>query len=283
MTAQRVTDRQVMPDQRAARRARRRLAAIAGLVLLLGLLPAGTGLAAASVRPAASRRALCGTQRSSPAEIEHVVVVMLENQSYRDVIGSAYAPFQNRLARQCGVATAMFAATHYSADDYLAVSAGQYPPASTSGCNTVGPCATTADNLYHQLGRSGLTWRGYLERMRSPCQATAAGATGTSSAITRLSSIPTSGGMPAPPTTCPCHRWRSGPGPSGWPWRIRRCPRLAGCPLIALMTARARGPGQRRNWRPTSGFAPFRRRGRVAFLSRGQHACAGDLRRGQRR
>jgi hypothetical protein len=175
MTAQRVTDRQVMPDQRAARRARRRLAAIAGLVLLLGLLPAGTGLAAASVRPAASRRALCGTQRSSPAEIEHV---MLENQSYRDVIGSPYAPFQNRLARQCGVATAMFAATHNSAADYLAVSAGQYPPASTSGCNTVGPCATTADNLYHQLGRSGLTWRGYLERMRSPCQGHSGGGYG---------------------------------------------------------------------------------------------------------
>ena len=111
---------------------------------------------------------LCGNPGQSPP-IKHVVLVVMENHSYRQVIGSGNAPYETKLARECGSATAAFAATHWSAADYLAISAGQYPPASPAGCDDIRACADPSDNLYNQLASARLTWGGYMEAMSSPC------------------------------------------------------------------------------------------------------------------
>ena len=93
---------------------------------------------------------------------------MLENRTYDQVVGSSAAPFQTRLARECGSATEAFAATHGSAANYLAVSAGQHPSSSLRGCAYTA-CVSREDNIYQQLDRSGLTWKAYEESMPWAC------------------------------------------------------------------------------------------------------------------
>lgn len=120
--------------------------------------------------------ALCGNQTLSvPPSIDHVVVVFLENLSYRSVVGSTNAPYQTALASRCGNATAKFGATHTSAANYLATSAGEYPAGSAPGCGSVGGCRDGSDNVYQQLDRAGKSWRSYQESMPAPCTTSSGG------------------------------------------------------------------------------------------------------------
>lgn len=120
---------------------------------------------AASTQPLA----LCGNQNTAATPIKHVIVVMLENRSYKTVVGSSNAPYQTSLTSQCGVGTAMFGATHTSAANYLALSAGEFPATSPAGCGRVSSCTDASANLYSQLDAAGLNWKGYVESMPSAC------------------------------------------------------------------------------------------------------------------
>src|SRR5579862_4430350 len=106
------------------------LPAVAAVTTQLAL--AGTGVTASHQHTAAGPRAwqtssVCGNQGPAPA-VQHVIIVMLENESYDQVIGqTSTAPYENWAAQNCGVGSEMFAVTHSSAADYLAVSSGQYP------------------------------------------------------------------------------------------------------------------------------------------------------------
>ena len=120
-------------------------------------------------RAAASLASPCG--QALPASrpvIRHVIIVMLENRTYRQVVGGRAAPQETRLARECGDATEAFGATHDSASNYLAVSGGQYPPTSLHGCD-YDACASGEDSIYQQLAAAGLTWEAYEESMPSAC------------------------------------------------------------------------------------------------------------------
>jgi phosphatidylinositol-3-phosphatase len=48
----------------------------------------------------------------------------MENKAYGDVIGSPSAPYENRLADSCGLATNYFAVTHPSLPNYIAATSG---------------------------------------------------------------------------------------------------------------------------------------------------------------
>ena len=123
-------------------------------------------LAAAGAGPAQGRP-LCGSTTATAAP-RHVLIVMLENHSYRQVIGKSAAPFENSLAKSCGVATSMWGATHSSAANYLAVSAGQYPSASVHGCDYAA-CASSETTIYQQLDSAGRAWKAYEEAMPTAC------------------------------------------------------------------------------------------------------------------
>jgi acid phosphatase len=146
--------------------------AVAAVTLQLAV--AGTGVPASHPHTTAGPRAwqpssVCGNPGPAPA-VQHVIVVMLENDSYDQVIGQpGIAPYQNWVAQNCGQGSEMFATTHSSAADYLAVSSGEYPAKAPSGCASVHECADHDDNLYSQLTAAGLTWGGFEESMPSPC------------------------------------------------------------------------------------------------------------------
>jgi phospholipase C len=131
-------------------------------VLATAMSPAwfATGLASARSDP-------CGVSGTPPA-IQHVIIVMLENHSYNQVVGNSAAPYENELATDCGNATQSYGATHSSAANYLAISAGQYPADSPKGCGYAA-CANSEPNIYQQLDTAGLTWKAYEESMPSAC------------------------------------------------------------------------------------------------------------------
>jgi phospholipase C len=132
-----------------------------------------TAVTTVSCSAPAGQGPLCGQAPAAQPVIRHVVVVMLENRSYRQVVGNPAAGYESRLASECGNATEMFGATHGSAPNYLAVSAGQYPQSSLHGC-AYAACASNEDNIYQQLDDAGLTWKAYEESMPSPCDKTSA-------------------------------------------------------------------------------------------------------------
>jgi hypothetical protein len=132
------------------------------------VLPAGVAVASQSVRSLT----LCGTVTATAAP-RHVIIVMLENRGYKQVIGNSAAPFENSLASSCGVATSMWGATHWSASNYLAVRAGEYPATSVHGCDYPA-CADASTSIYQQLDSAGRTWKAYEESMPSACDKSSA-------------------------------------------------------------------------------------------------------------
>jgi len=152
-----------------AHRTARVLWPVVGALCLGTTMPLVPGPASAST--SASMLALCGNPGSPPVGVRHVLVVVLENQTYGSVVGPhSKAPYQSgTLAKQCGLAAEMFGVTHTSAANYLAMSAGTYPPKTVNGCATVAACSSSSANLYQQLETSGAGWKSYQESMPSSC------------------------------------------------------------------------------------------------------------------
>ena len=56
----------------------------------------------------------CGATSTPPVTYQQVVWIVMENKTYSQIIGSSNAPYINRLADQCGLATSFYAETHPS-------------------------------------------------------------------------------------------------------------------------------------------------------------------------
>ena len=97
----------------------------------------------------------------------------MENKGYSSVIGSGNAPFENSLAKQCGLATDNNGVAHPSLPNYLAATGG-----STFGVtDDASPSAhqLNINSIFGQLEQAGLTWRSYEESMPRNCDTTASG------------------------------------------------------------------------------------------------------------
>src|SRR5216684_2436830 len=64
------------------------------------------------------------TLESQIPPYQHIVEIMMENQSYGTIIGNPLAPNLNALADQYGLATSYFGVTHPSEPNYMAAVAG---------------------------------------------------------------------------------------------------------------------------------------------------------------
>ena len=93
------------------------------------------------------------------------MLIVEENRSESDVIGSSDAPYINGLANQYGLATASYGQSHPSLPNYLALLSG-----STQGVTDDGTQYSFAGpTLVDQLAQQGITWRAYMEGMPSAC------------------------------------------------------------------------------------------------------------------
>jgi hypothetical protein len=96
----------------------------------------------------------------SVARPDHVVMVIEENHSYSQIIGSQSAPYINSLAKQGALFTQSFATSHPSQPNYLELFSGSDQGVTTDDVPT--QVFTTA-NLGAELLQDNLTFGGYSE------------------------------------------------------------------------------------------------------------------------
>jgi phospholipase C len=81
------------------------------------------------------------------------------------VIGSHDAPYINALARRYGLATQMYAISHPSLPNYLALTGGS-AQGITSDCTD---CSVAGSGIAGQLDAHGTSWKAYMEDLPHPC------------------------------------------------------------------------------------------------------------------
>ena len=97
--------------------------------------------------------------------LEHVVLIILENRSYSEVIGSSSMPELNALAQQNVLLTQYHAVAHPSLPNYIALIGG-----STYGIHSdCTDCFINQVSLPDLIEQSGHTWKTYQEDLPKPC------------------------------------------------------------------------------------------------------------------
>jgi hypothetical protein len=111
---------------------------------------------------------------------QHIVEIMMENQSYGTIIGNSLAPQINALANQYGLATNYYGVTHPSEPNYMASVAGSYfgvqddnqfyctPALAASDPQCAGTTVdhtVNAPSIADQLTAADKTWKGYFQNL----------------------------------------------------------------------------------------------------------------------
>ncbi len=95
----------------------------------------------------------------------HIAIIMMENEEYGSIIGSRQTPFINALARRYALAEGMYATSHPSLPNYLALTGGS-TFGITSDCTD---CTVHASGLANQLAAAHVSWKAYMEDLPHPC------------------------------------------------------------------------------------------------------------------
>jgi hypothetical protein len=176
----------------------RRTWTVRGLTVLLALGIGGSLAPAQATLGAAAPAAPAAAALARPArpayvpKIRHVFVINIENKGYTETWGpGSAAPYLARHLRNQGVLlNSYYGTAHNSLPNYLAQISGQAPNPSTqldcqtySAWTSAGPdqapgqavgsgCVypSSVRTLPRQLTGVGLSWRGYMQQMRRPCQ-----------------------------------------------------------------------------------------------------------------
>ena len=97
---------------------------------------------------------------------DHVVICILENHSYQQIIGSNYTPYINTLVFQSANLQEYYALTHPSQPNYLMLFSGSNQGETTDNLPAGTPWTTT--NLGGSLLNSGNTFKAYSEGLPTP-------------------------------------------------------------------------------------------------------------------
>ncbi|GAA2152408.1 alkaline phosphatase family protein [Kitasatospora kazusensis] len=128
----------------------------------LTALASALGLTAGSLALWAATGTAAHADSALPAP-DHVVVVVMENHAYSQVIGNSGAPYLNSLASGGASLTASYGITHPSQPNYYALFSGSTQGVTDDSC--VDPGALQAPNLASELLDAGQTWASYNESL----------------------------------------------------------------------------------------------------------------------
>jgi len=132
------------------------------------------GMAASSgvVLPAGGASATvsgpCGAMAASSTHYRHVIWVWMENHSYPTIVGNKQAPYENRLAKQCGLATNYHNISHPSLPNYVGATSGlsvKQVQKFSSDCSPSAACSTSVPSIFSQAP----SWRAYEDSMPGRC------------------------------------------------------------------------------------------------------------------
>lgn len=98
-------------------------------------------------------------------KFEHIVLIVMENRSYEEIVGNKNAPYVNTLIEKNGLATNYYAITHPSLPNYIALLGGS-TFGITKNCTH---CFIKKTNLIDQLETAHVSWKAYFESLPSPC------------------------------------------------------------------------------------------------------------------
>ncbi len=115
---------------------------------------------------------LCGFKDAPPQTYQHVIWILQENQSAKEVVGSRDARYVNEtLLAECGLATNFHNVSHPSLPNYLALTSGTVTgDARHSNCQPA-RCPQPQVSLFEQVQASGREWRQFAQSMDAPCSA----------------------------------------------------------------------------------------------------------------
>ncbi|MEU3493566.1 alkaline phosphatase family protein [Kitasatospora cineracea] len=148
-----------------SRRTKRRLTA-AGSAVALAATSFGLWAAAGSTAQAAAL--------PTP---DHVIVVVMENHAYSQVIGSSSAPYLNNTIKAGGAnLTQSYGLTHPSEPNYYMLFSGSNQGRTDDSCVSVG--SMSAPNLASELIASGRSWGSYNEGLPSQGSTTCSNSSG---------------------------------------------------------------------------------------------------------
>lgn len=93
--------------------------------------------------------------------VDHIVIVVEENHSYKKIVGNSKAPYMQSLIKQGALFTKAYAVTHPSQPNYLALFSGSTQNVTDDSCK--GPFS--GENLASEMKNAGLTFTGYSENL----------------------------------------------------------------------------------------------------------------------
>ena len=161
--------------------AARRCLAICLAGVVIGGLVLGACSTASPPVPAS-----CTTGPATPetayvsAAAPHIMVLVMENESYDQLIGNSAAPYINSLASSYLRATCSYASAHNSLPNYLEMISGRdYGASGTLNDCTPSSCGPIAGtDIAGQLDAAGISWKAFMGAMPSNCDPSDAGGSG---------------------------------------------------------------------------------------------------------
>jgi phospholipase C len=108
--------------------------------------------------------------------IVHVIIIIMENKGYTEVIGSPDAPYQNELAKKYSSASKYFGVYPDSLPNYISIIAGYPYLTKDKDPGTMTPLKNPT--IVNLLQSKNLTWKGYFEDMPDVCHLKDSGKSG---------------------------------------------------------------------------------------------------------
>jgi len=120
-------------------------------------------------------RSVCGNPGSAPKRYDSVVVFAFENRTWSDV-GTGFGrdmAYLHSLGQRCSYFTDWTETNtaQNSLTQYTGQVTGAFQPGTVNDCSPSTSCSTTADNVFRQARRAGLTAINYVEGATGGCSA----------------------------------------------------------------------------------------------------------------
>src|SRR2546423_6290069 len=134
-----------------------RVLILLGIILSLAMLLAGCGGGAMAPAPVAPPQPSAPPPPPpAPVQINHIVLVVLENHGFNTIFNNPAAPYLNSLATKYALAANYFGNSHGSLKDYFMLTTGV---AASENGSFIG--LYMDDNLVRELIAGQKTWKSY--------------------------------------------------------------------------------------------------------------------------